>query len=268
MLALKSWASRSRAGKGFYVADTGVSPFANGMALAGDRIGAASFISLAGLISVTGYSGSAYVMGWIGGYFLLGLVLANPEIAGLPNWVLALVIAGGLIASLSLSTGLLLIVASSVSYDFYSRVINKRATEKQRAFASRIAAATTVVLAGYLGVHPPATVAQVAAYAFGLAAASFFPVLILGIFWSRATSQGAIAGMIAGTAFTAFYIVQVGMYHSNPWFFGISPEGIGAVGMMLNFVVAYVVSRFTPAPPPEIRELVETIRYPREVLRP
>ncbi len=191
------------------------------------------------------------------------MVLANPQIANLPAWVVALVAAGGLAAALSTASGLLLVVASSISHDLYYRVINRKATEKQRLRIGRIMIGLAVLVASYFGINPPGFVAQVVALAFGLAASSFFPILVLGIFSNRVNREGAIAGMIAGIGFTMLYIVQTKFMGVSPWFFGISPEGIGAVGMCLNFVVTWAVSAMTPPPPQEIRDLVESVRIPK-----
>ena len=191
------------------------------------------------------------------------MVLANPEIADLPNWVIGLVAAGGLAAALSTASGLLLVIASAISHDLYYRIINRQASEKQRLLLGRIMIGVAVVVAGYFGINPPGFVAQVVALAFGLAASSFFPVLLLGIFSKRVNKEGAIAGMIAGIGFTMLYIIQTKFLGVAPWFLGISPEGIGTVGMLLNFVVTLGVSSVTPAPPPEIQELVESVRTPR-----
>jgi len=192
------------------------------------------------------------------------IVLANPEIAALPNWVIALVAAGGLAAALSTAAGLLLVVSTSVSHDLLKRVFVPAITEKQELLAARVAAAVAVMIAGYFGINPPGFVAQVVAFAFGLAASSFFPAIILGIFVKRANREGVVSGMLAGIIFTASYIIYFKFLGGTPdqlWF-GISPEGIGALGMLINFAVAFVVSRFTPPPPIEIQELVEHIRVP------
>lgn len=191
------------------------------------------------------------------------MVLANPEIAGLPNWVIALVAAGGLAAALSTASGLLLVIASSISHDLYYRLINREATEAQRLMVGRVMIGVAVCIAGYFGINPPGFVAQVVAFAFGLAASSFFPIIVLGIFTKRANKQGCIAGMSAGICFTFFYIVNIKFLGGTSWFFGISGEGIGTVGMLINFVVTYVVSMMTPPPPQEIQDLVESVRYPR-----
>lgn len=191
------------------------------------------------------------------------MVLANPEIADLPPWVVALVVAGGLAAALSTASGLLLVIASSISHDLYYRILNRQATEKQRLRLGRIMIGIAVIVAGYFGINPPGFVAQVVALAFGLACSSFFPILVLGIFSKRVTKQGAIAGMITGIGFTILYIVQTKFLGMDPWLLGISPEGIGSVGMILNFTVTLGVSAVTPPPPPEIQELVEHVRTPR-----
>ncbi|MFH1033412.1 MAG: sodium:solute symporter family protein [Pseudomonadota bacterium] len=191
------------------------------------------------------------------------MVLANPEIANLPPWVIALVAAGGLAAALSTAAGLLLVVGSAISHDLYYRVINKNATEKQRLTMARIWIGVAVIFAGYFGIYPPAFVAQVVAFAFGLAASSFFPIIILGIFTKRTTKEGCIAGMIVGIVFTAIYIIQTKFLGVSNWFLGITPEGIGTVGMVLNFAVAWGVSLVTEAPPAHVQEIVENVRVPK-----
>ncbi len=191
------------------------------------------------------------------------MVLANPEIAKLPAWVIALVAAGGLAAALSTASGLLLVIASSVSHDLYYRIINRQASEKSRLLLGRIMIGVAVLVAGYFGVNPPGFVAQVVALAFGLASSSFFPIIVLGIFWKRASREGAIAGMICGIGFTMLYIVQTKFMGVAPWFMGISPEGIGAVGMVINFIVTIGVSMMSSPPPEEVREMVESVRFPR-----
>lgn len=196
------------------------------------------------------------------------MVLANPEIAGLPNWVIALVAAGGLAAALSTAAGLLLVISTSVSHDLIKKTINPSISEKGELFAARIAAAVAVVIAGYFGIHPPGYVAAVVAFAFGLAASSFFPAIIMGIFSKRMNKQGAIAGMVVGLIFTATYIVYFKLYNPEAnlpenWWFGISPEGIGTLGMIFNFIVSIAVASMTPPPPAQITEMVETIRFPR-----
>ena len=196
------------------------------------------------------------------------MVLANPEIARLPNWVVGLVAAGGLAAALSTAAGLLLVISSAISHDLLKRALIPAITPRVELLAARVSAAVGIGVAGYLGVHPLDFVAPVVAFAFGLAASSFFPAILLGIFSKRTTREGAVAGMVVGLIFTASYIVyfkSVNPAASLPenWLLGISPEGIGTVGMLLNFAVALTVSRLTPAPPAEIQELVESIRVPR-----
>lgn len=190
------------------------------------------------------------------------IVLSTPEVAKLAPWVIGLVAAGGLAAALSTASGLLLVISSSVAHDIYYRMINPNASETQRVFVGRIMVGLAVVLAGYFGINPPGFVAQVVAFAFGLAAASFFPAIVLGIFDKRTNREGAIAGILVGLLFTLFYIVGVKFYHMQPWLFGISPEGIGTVGMIINFIVTLVVSRFTPPPPIAVQEMVEDLRSP------
>jgi cation/acetate symporter len=196
------------------------------------------------------------------------MVLANPEIASLPAWVVALVAAGGLAAALSTAAGLLLVISSSISHDLLKRVVMPDITEKQELLYARMAAFVAVVIAGLLGIYPPAFVAQVVAFAFGLAAASFFPAIFLGIFDKRANMQGAIAGMVCGIVFTAGYIIYFkfinkDMNTAEHWLWGISPEGIGFIGMLINFAVTYAVSHLTAPPPEHIQHLVEDIRVPR-----
>ncbi|MDQ3392567.1 MAG: cation acetate symporter [Bacteroidota bacterium] len=197
------------------------------------------------------------------------IVLANPEIAQLPNWVVALVAAGGLAAALSTAAGLLLVISTSVAHDFIKKAIKEDISDKGELLAARIAASLAVVVAGYFGINPPGFVAQVVAFAFGLAASSFFPAIILGIFVKRMNKEGAIAGMITGITFTAAYIIYFKFIlppESNipaNWWLGISPEGIGTLGMIFNFIVAISVSYFTPRPPEHVQEMVELIRYPK-----
>ncbi|KST65401.1 sodium:solute symporter family protein [Mastigocoleus testarum] len=190
------------------------------------------------------------------------IVLSTPEVAQLPPWVVALVAAGGLAAALSTASGLLLVISSSIAHDVYYRMINPGASEAKRLLVGRITIGLSLIVAGYFGINPPGFVAQVVAFAFGLAAASFFPVIVLGIFDKRTNKEGAIAGMLAGLIFTATYIIGVKFGGMSPWFFGVSAEGIGTVGMVINLLVTVVVSRFTPEPPAEIQALVEDIRTP------
>ncbi|WP_028578625.1 sodium:solute symporter family protein [Desulfomicrobium escambiense] len=191
------------------------------------------------------------------------MVLATPEISQLPNWVIALVAAGGLAAALSTAAGLLLVISSAISHDLYYRIINREASEQKRLAIGRIMMGIAVLVAGYFGINPPGFVAQVVAFAFGLASASFFPVIVLGIFWKRATREGAISGMVTGIGFTMFYIVQTKFMGVAPWFMNISPEGIGTVGMLLNFTVTILVSLCTAAPPAAVQDMVESVRIPR-----
>ncbi|MRJ43350.1 cation acetate symporter [Idiomarina loihiensis] len=196
------------------------------------------------------------------------MVLANPEIGELPAWVVALVAAGGVAAALSTSAGLLLVISTSVSHDLLKRNLAPNITDKQELLYARVAAATAIVISVYFGIYPPGFVAQVVAFAFGLAAASFFPAIIMGVFHKRMNSTGAIAGMVVGILFTFSYIVYFKfvapeLNNQDNWLFGISPEGIGTLGMIINFVVAVVVHKFTGDAPEEIQELVESIRYPK-----
>ena len=196
------------------------------------------------------------------------IVLSTPEVAQLAPWVIALVAAGGLAAALSTASGLLLVISSSIAHDVYYRIINPQASESQRVMVGRIMVGFAIAIAGYFGVNPPGFVAEVVAFAFGLAAASFFPIIVLGIFNKRTNKEGAIAGMIVGLAFTAFYIIGVKFYGMPTWFLGISPEGIGTVGMVLNFIVTYVVSSLTPPPPLAVQEMVENLRSPEGDVTP
>ncbi len=196
------------------------------------------------------------------------MVLANPEIAGLPNWVVALVAAGGLAAALSTAAGLLLVISVSVSHDLMKKTINPNISEKQELMYARVAAAFAVIIAGLFGIYPPGFVAQVVAFAFGLAAASFFPAIILGIFSKRVNKEGALAGMIVGILVTASYIIYFkfinkGADNAEHWFMGISPAGFGTLGMLLNVVVTVAVSKFTAPPPEDVQQLVEDIRIPK-----
>ena len=197
------------------------------------------------------------------------MVLANPEIAKLPNWVIALVAAGGLAAALSTAAGLLLVISSSVSHDLIKKVINPKISEKGELRAARLSAVAAVCVAGYFGINPPGFVAAVVALAFGLAAASFFPAIILGIFYKRMNKEGAIAGMIVGIVTMLLYMMKykLGWFDDvlpdkNEWWFGISPEGFGSIAMLINFIVSIVVMKFTKAPSKEVQEIVEHIRIP------
>lgn len=195
------------------------------------------------------------------------MVLATPEIAELPNWVVGLVAAGAMAAALSTAAGLLLVISTSVSRDLV-KTFNPGISEKKELRIARISAAGAVIFAGYFGINPPGFVAEVVAFAFGLAAASFFPVIILGIFSTRINKEGAIAGMVTGLIFTISYIsyfkfINPELNSAEHWWFGISPEGIGTIGMVLNFLVCYTVSKFTPPPPQEVQDLIQDIRIPK-----
>ena len=195
------------------------------------------------------------------------MVLANPEIANLPAWVIALVAAGGLAAALSTAAGLLLVISTSISHDLLKKTFVSDLSEKQELMAARVAAAFAVGIAGYFGINPPGFVAQVVAFAFGLAAASLFPALFMGIFVKAMNREGAIAGMVAGMAFTWAYIAYFKfwapeMNTSANWFMGISPEGIGFIGMLINFAIALTVMRFTAPVPDNVQNMVEAVRIP------
>jgi len=198
------------------------------------------------------------------------MVLANPEIARLPNWVIALVAAGGLAAALSTAAGLLLVISASVSHDIIKKIVNPKITENGELIAARLSAVVAVIIAGWFGINPPDFVAATVALAFGLAAASFFPAIVLGIFYKRMNKEGAIAGMIIGILLMLYYMMKFkfdwfGGGTKNDWWFGISPEGFGTVAMFLNFIVSIVISSFTPEPPKEVQEIVDTIRIPNNV---
>ena len=193
------------------------------------------------------------------------IVLANPEMAGLPPWVIALVMAGCVAAALSTAAGLLLVLSTSISHDLMKKIINPNISDKQEMKYARIASFGAIAIAAYFGINPPSSfVAKTVAFAFGLAASSFFPTLIMGIFSKRVNKEGAIAGMICGIGFTLSYIVYFQfLTESKSYWFGISPEGIGFLGMAINFAVAFLVSSFTPPPPQEIQDMVEDIRIPK-----
>ncbi len=195
------------------------------------------------------------------------VVLASPEIANLPGWVIALVAAGGLAAALSTAAGLLLVISSAISHDLLKKVVMPKISDKQELFFARLSAGVAVLIAGLFGIYPPAFVAQVVALAFGLAAATIFPALFLGIFTSWITREGSVLGMLSGLLFTMTYIIYfkfifTDLNNSEYWLFGISPEGIGVIGMCINFVVAMCVSKITSSPPKEVAELVKEIRNP------
>ncbi len=195
------------------------------------------------------------------------MVLANPEIAHLPNWVIALVAAGGLAAALSTAAGLLLVISSSVSHDIIKKIINPNISDNGELIAARLSAVVAVIIAGWFGINPPDFVAATVALAFGLAAASFFPAIVLGIFYKRMNKEGAIAGMVVGILLMLYYMMKFkfdwfGGGTKEDWWFGISPEGFGTVAMFVNFIVSLVISSFTPKPPKEVQEIVDNIRIP------
>jgi len=195
------------------------------------------------------------------------MVLANPEIAKLPDWVIALVAAGALAAALSTAAGLLLVISASVSHDLIKKMINPKISDKNELVAARLSAVVAVCVAGYFGINPPGFVAATVALAFGLAAASFFPAIILGIFYKKMNKEGAISGMVIGILSMLFYMTKFkfgwfGGGTQADWWFGISPEGFGTVAMVLNFVVSIVIMKFTPEPPKSVQDLVENIRIP------
>jgi len=201
------------------------------------------------------------------------MVLANPEIADLPGWVIGLVAAGGLAAALSTAAGLLLVISSSISHDLIKNTINPNISDKGELWAARISATVAVVVAGYFGINPPDFVAAVVALAFGLAAASFFPAIVLGIFYKKMSKEGAIAGMLVGVSLMLYYILKFkfGVFDGgkssvaglkDQWWFGVSPEGFGSVAMLFHFIVALVINKFTPPPPKKVQDIVENIRIP------
>jgi cation/acetate symporter len=198
------------------------------------------------------------------------IVLATPEMAELASWIIALVAAGGLAAALSTASGLLLVISSSVAHDLYYRVLNPAATEKQRLAVGRAVIGLAVVIAGVFGIYPPGFVSQVVAFAFGLAAASFFPAIVLGIFSKRVGTAPAVCGMIAGIGFTAYYIIACVFFSMKPWTFGlfengINPQGIGTFGMALNFIVTLALTPFFDEPRQEIKDMVDSVREPEGV---
>jgi len=219
------------------------------------------------------FAAKAESFGWKGSELKVDrdiMVLANPEIAGLPDWVIALVAAGAIAAALSTAAGLLLVISSAISHDVFKGALTPNMSEKQELMVGRIAAAVAIGIAGYLGYNPPGFVAQVVAFAFGLAAASLFPAILMGIFSKSVTREGAVTGMLTGLVFTFGYILYFKGIFIAPmaknvpenWLFGISPEGIGTVGAVLNFGVTFVVSKLTARPPKEVQDLIENIRLP------
>ncbi len=221
----------------------------------------------------TDFQAMTTAKGWEGNELAIDrdiIVLANPEIAQLPNWVIGLVAAGCLAAALSTAAGLLLVISTAFAHDLVKRCLKPNISEKAELVYARVAAGGAVVVAAYFGINPPDYVAAVVAFAFGLAAASFFPAILMGIFQKKMNREGAISGMIVGIIFTLAYIIYfkfVNPEHNNSdhWLFGISPEGIGTVGMFLNFLVAQIVVRFTPDTPLEVQQEVEQIRVPRQI---
>ena len=195
------------------------------------------------------------------------MVLANPEIANLPNWVIALLAAGALAAALSTAAGLLLVISSAVSHDLMKKIFRPNISERSELIAARISATLAVILAGYFGINPPGFVAATVALAFGLAAASFFPAILLGIFSKRINKEGTISGMIGGITLMLFYMLKFkfnwfGGGNQNNWWFGISPEGFGTIAMLFNFIITIMVSAITKAPPKKIQELISNLREP------
>jgi cation/acetate symporter len=228
----------------------------------------------AGLIESAGWTADTSVNEMLGSIDRDIIVLATPELAGLSNWVVGLVAAGGLAAALSTASGLMIVISSSLAHDIYGEIINPDASEQRRLRVGRIAIFVGVIVAGLAGIYPPGFVAEVVAFAFGLAAASFFPILVLGIFWKKCNRQGAIAGMVVGLAFTFIMIVLMRIHVitegaiAEPFidsFLGINAQGIGIVGMLLNFGITIVLSLRGEAPPQEVQDLVEQVRYPREL---
>ena len=195
------------------------------------------------------------------------MVLANPEIADLPAWVFALVAAGALAAALSTAAGLLLVISSSISHDLMKKTFRPKITEKQELLYARIAASAAIIIAGYFGINPPGFVAQVVALAFGLAASTIFPALLMGIFFRNINKEGAIIGMILGLITTLTYIIYFkfifpDLNNANYWIFGISPEGFGVIGMLVNFIAAIICLRIFPKPPKEVDRILDSIRKP------
>jgi cation/acetate symporter len=195
------------------------------------------------------------------------MVLANPEIAGLPNWIIALVAAGGLAAALSTAAGLLLVISSSISHDLMKKTFRPNITEKQELLYARIAASAAILVAGYFGINPPGFVAQVVALAFGLAASTIFPALLMGIFFKEINKEGAILGMVLGLVTTFSYIIYFKFMfpefnNSEYWLLGISPEGFGVIGMLVNFMTAIICLQMFSKPPSSVTNLLNSIRKP------
>jgi cation/acetate symporter len=228
----------------------------------------------AGLIESSGWTDQTTVRQMLGSIDRDIIVLATPELAGLSNWVVGLVAGGGLAAALSTASGLMIVISSSLAHDIYGEIINPEASEQKRLRVGRQAIIVGVFVAGLAGIYPPGFVAEVVAFAFGLAAASFFPILVLGIFWKKCNRKGAVAGMSVGLAFTFIMIVLMRIHVitegavAEPFFdsfLGINAQGIGIVGMLLNFAITVALSKSGKAPPQEVQDLVEQVRYPREL---
>ena len=254
---LIAWSDKNKDGKIQYVAGSAISSkkpvFTNERGIHGERL----------ISNANNATNELYVDRDI-------MVLANPEIANLPNWVIALVAAGGLAAALSTAAGLLLVISTSISHDLIKKQLKPNISEKGELLAARIAIVVAIIIAGIFGIYPPGFVAAVVALAFGLAAASFFPAIVLGIFDKRMNKEGAIAGMVVGISLMLFYMIRyktglIGVMDPRPaseWWFGTSPEGFGTFAMLVNVIVSVIVSRVTPAPPKNVQEIVENIRIP------
>lgn len=255
-MGLIAWSDKNKDGKIQYVngdATTGKPEFTEARGANGERI----------ITNASAETNELYVDRDI-------MVLANPEIAQLPSWVIALVAAGGLAAALSTAAGLLLVISTSVSHDLIKKQLKPNISEKGELLAARLSILVAIIVAGLFGIYPPGFVAAVVALAFGLAAASFFPAIVLGIFDKRMNKQGAISGMIVGTLLMLFYMIRfktglIGVLEPLPaseWWFGTSPEGFGTFAMLVNVVISVTISRLTPAPPEDVQEIVERIRIP------
>jgi cation/acetate symporter len=199
---------------------------------------------------------------WFGGDIM---IMANPHMGGLPKWAIALLMAGCIAAALSTAAGLLLVLSTSISHDLMKNIVNPNLTDKEEVRYARIAAFVSLLVATYFGINPPSTfIAQTVAFAFGLAASSFFPTLLMGIFWKKLSKEGAIAGMACGIGFTMGYIIYFQFFGGTKeqYLFGISPEGIGTLGMLINFATAFLVNIVSPPPPLEVQDMVENIHIP------
>ena len=255
-MGLIAWSDKNKDGKIQYVngdATTGKPEFTEARGANGERI----------ITNASAETNELYVDRDI-------MVLANPEIAQLPSWVIALVAAGGLAVALSTAAGLLLVISTSVSHDLIKKQLKPNISEKGELLAARLSILVAIIVAGLFGIYPPGFVAAVVALAFGLAAASFFPAIVLGIFDKRMNKQGAISGMIVGTLLMLFYMIRfktglIGVLEplpSSEWWFGTSPEGFGTFAMLINVIISVTISRLTPAPPEDVQEIVERIRIP------